>query len=159
MNPVAMIRSLFSLTVIKTSLLALILLLPGQVNASDEIYTGFFSDQALSGYDSVAYFSEGKPVKGKAKYSYQYKDAEWRFSSQQNLDKFKATPEAYAPQYGGHCAWALARNATASGDPLNWSIEQGKLYLNYDDDIQQKWEKDRAGFIKKADKNWPDVLN
>lgn len=159
MNPVTMIRSLFSLTALKTALLTFVLLMSGQVNASDEIYTGFFNDLALSGYDTVAYFSEGKPVKGKAKYSYQYKAAEWRFSSQQNLDKFKAMPETYAPQYGGHCAWALARNATASGDPLYWSLEQGKLYLNYDADIKAKWEKDRAGFIKKADQNWPDVLN
>jgi YHS domain-containing protein len=159
MKPVIIIKRLFSLTAIKTGLLALVMLLPGQANAADEIYTRFFSDLALNGYDSVAYFSEGKAVEGKAKYRYQYKGAQWHFSSQTNVEKFKSTPEAYAPQYGGHCAWALARNATASGDPLYWNIVQGKLYLNYDADIKAKWEKDSAGFIKKADQYWPEVLN
>lgn len=127
--------------------------------AKPEIYTRFFSNLALEGYDTVAYFDQNKPVQGKSEFSYQYKGAEWRFSSQQNLDKFIAAPTEYAPQYGGYCAWLVAQGDTAKGDPRHWSIENGKLYLNYDADIQKKWLVDKAGFIKKADAMWPGVLN
>ncbi|RLV61040.1 YHS domain-containing protein [Parashewanella curva] len=127
--------------------------------AADEIYTGVFSNKAVSGYDTVAYFTEGKPVKGSSKWQTEYKGADWYFSSKANLDKFKASPEAYAPQYGGYCAWAVAvHNDFASGDPKQWAIVNGKLYLNYDADIKRKWDKDRAGHIATADKNWPKLI-
>jgi len=126
---------------------------------SAEIYTGTFSSLAVGGYDAVAYFKAGKPVRGRAEFSTDYKGATWRFASKEDLDAFKANPTAYAPQYGGYCAWAVSRNYTASGDPLVWTVVDGKLYLNYDRDVQAKWEKDIPGFIAKADKNWPGVLN
>ncbi|MGB1239671.1 MAG: YHS domain-containing (seleno)protein, partial [Pseudomonadales bacterium] len=108
--------------------------------AGDAIYTSFFSSNAVSGYDTVSYFTEGKPLKGKKNFSTKYKKATWLFSSQENLDLFKANPEKYAPQYGGFCAWAVAaKNDRASGDPLRWNIVDGKLYLNYDKAIQDKW--------------------
>ncbi len=122
------------------------------------IYTGTFSDVAVSGYDSVAYFTEGKPVKGDAKFSTKYKEATWRFASAENRDKFIASPERYAPQYGGYCAWAVSQGYTASADPQRWRIVDGKLYLNYDTEVQKKWEQDIAGFIKKADVSWPVIL-
>ncbi|MCX4029119.1 YHS domain-containing protein [Endozoicomonas sp. SM1973] len=127
--------------------------------AGDAIYTGFFSNKAVSGYDTVAYFTQGKPVKGKSQYKYTYQGADWFFASQEHLDLFKQSPEKYAPQYGGFCAWAVAaKNSRASADPKNWKIVDGKLYLNYDDDVQQKWLKDIPGFVVKGDKNWPKLL-
>lgn len=126
---------------------------------SAEIYTGYFSSLAVGGYDPVAYFKAGKPVEGKAQFATEYKGTTWRFSSQENLDAFKADPTAYAPQYGGYCAWAVSQGYTASGDPNVWTIVNNKLYLNYDKSVQAKWEKDIPGFIAKADKNWPGVLN
>ncbi len=128
-------------------------------NAADPIYTGLFSNQAVEGYDAVAYFTEGKPVKGSADYEYDYMGATWRFSSAENLDAFKADPTAYAPQYGGYCAWAVSQNYTAKGNPKNWRIVDGKLYLNYNDEIQERWEQDIPSFIALADANWPDVLD
>jgi YHS domain-containing protein len=127
--------------------------------AEDEIYTSFFSNHGAGGYDVVAYFTDDKPVKGNDNYSTKYKDAEWRFSSQENLDKFKQNPDKYAPQYGGYCAWAVAKGSTASGDPLQWSVVNDKLYLNYDAEIQAKWASDRDNLIVIGDKNWPEVLN
>ncbi|USD41742.1 YHS domain-containing protein [Vibrio sp. SCSIO 43135] len=128
--------------------------------AEDEIYTGIFSNKALAGYDTVAYFTENKPVKGSSKFQTEYKGADWYFSSQQNLDAFVAEPEKYAPQYGGYCAWAVsAKNDFAPGDPHEWSLVDGKLYLNYDDDIKQRWEQDRTYHITQADKNWPNLIN
>lgn len=61
--------------------------------AQDPIYTGTFSNKALDGYDTVAYFTEGKPVKGVAQFKTEYQGAEWLFASQQNLDAFLADPE------------------------------------------------------------------
>lgn len=124
-----------------------------------EVYTGTFSSLAVGGYDTVAYFKAGKPVKGTAQFETVYKGATWRFASAENLAAFKANPTAYAPQYGGYCAWAVSQNYTASGDPNYWKIVSGKLYLNYDKSVQATWEKDIPGFIAKADKNWPAVLN
>ncbi|MRI31946.1 YHS domain protein [Endozoicomonas sp. OPT23] len=133
-----------------------------QVNTSfakeDEVYTGFWGNKAVSGYDTVAYFTEGKPVKGSKKFKYKYKGAEWFFSSAKNLELFKNTPEKYAPQYGGYCAWAVSQGHTASADPKQWNIQDGKLYLNYDASVQKDWLKDKQNFINLADKNWPSVL-
>ncbi|MCZ4315066.1 YHS domain-containing protein [Comamonadaceae bacterium G21597-S1] len=126
--------------------------------ASDPVYTGFFSNVAVGGYDTVAYFTENKPVKGDSRFSTSYKGAQWHFASQANRDRFIADPERYAPQYGGYCAWAVSEGDTASSDPTLWKIVDGKLYLNYDAGVQKKWEQDIAGHIRKADGNWPGVL-
>ncbi|WP_086932775.1 YHS domain-containing (seleno)protein [Agarilytica rhodophyticola] len=126
--------------------------------SSAEIYTGFFSEKAVGGYDTVAYFTDGKPKKGKKKYKVEYMEATWYFSSAKNKELFEADPEKYAPQYGGHCAWAVGANsAKAPGNPKFWKIVDDKLYLNYNGDVQQKWFKDIPGFIKSADKNWPEI--
>jgi len=133
--------------------------LPNMVSAREpEIYTGFFSKVAVSGHDPVAYFTQNRPMKGEARFSTQYKGVEWRFANEEHKGKFIANPEQYAPQYGGYCAWAVAQGYTASGDPTRWKIVDGKLYLNYDADVQKKWEADIPGFISKANKNWPAVL-
>lgn len=123
-----------------------------------EVYTGLFSSLAVGGYDAVAYFKDNRPVKGKAEFSMQYKGATWQFASAENLNAFKANPTAYAPQYGGYCAWAVSQNYTASGDPLVWKIVNGRLFLNYDQSVQTTWEKNIPGHIASADKNWPGVL-
>lgn len=127
--------------------------------AKDPVYTGFFSDIAVSGYDTVAYFTQGKPVEGSEDFSTEYEGYTYLFSSQANLEAFTADPDAYLPQFGGYCAWAVSQGGTASTNPHNWSITDGKLYLNYDDSIQAKWERDVPGNIKKANDNWPSVLN
>lgn len=127
--------------------------------AEDPVYTSFFSGAGADGYDVVAYFTENKPVKGDKKFMTEYMGAKWHFASQENLDMFTQNPEAYAPQYGGYCAWAVAKGSTASGDPLQWSIVNDKLYLNYNADIQAKWSADKENLINQGDENWPDVLN
>jgi YHS domain-containing protein len=126
--------------------------------AKPPIYRSALSPLAVSGYDPVAYFTVGKPTPGTAEFSTDWNGATWRFSSAANLAKFKANPTAYAPQYGGYCAWAVANNNTASGDPKFWRIVGGKLYLNYNADIQSKWSKDIPALIAKGNANWPSVL-
>ncbi|MFZ5670595.1 MAG: YHS domain-containing (seleno)protein [Pseudomonadota bacterium] len=133
--------------------------LPGAaLAAKPPVYTAPFSDVAAGGYDVVAYFTVGRPVMGEARFKTLWNGAEWRFSSAANLAKFKADPSAYAPRYGGYCAWAVANGYTAKGDPLQWRIVGGRLYLNYNAEIQSRWVKDIPGFIRKGDANWPAVL-
>lgn len=122
------------------------------------VYTGTFSNTAVSGYDTVAYFTQGKPVKGSTEFRTTYNGAEWRFASAANLAKFRANPGRYAPQYGGYCAWAVSQGYTASGDPTVWKVVGGKLYLNYNQEIGAKWSKNIPGFIRAGDANWPKVL-
>ena len=145
-----------------TVLLALGLLLQAALTpafAKDPVYTGTFSSLAVSGYDPVAYFTEGKPVEGSGDHEYEWNGATWRFSSADNLNSFKTEPEAYAPQYGGYCAWAVSEGYTASSDPQAWRIADGRLYLNYSEGVQKTWVQDIPGNIAKADANWPKVLD
>ena len=132
---------------------------PSLAEAKSEIYKNW-RGLAIKGYDPVAYHTGGQPVKGSNKFELKWKDAKWRFASAEHRDLFEADPEKYAPRYGGYCAWAVSEGYTASVDPKNaWNIVDGRLYLNYNVDIKQKWEKDIPGHIKKADANWPGVLN
>ena len=125
--------------------------------AEPPIYTGVFSNIALQGHDPVAYFAEGKPVKGDEAFSTEYMGAQFRFASAANRDAFLADPQAYAPQYGGYCAWAMADGKHAKGDARHWRIVDGKLYLNYNKSIQKKWDADIPGFIERADTKWSDI--
>lgn len=125
---------------------------------SDPIYTSWRDNVAVGGHDVVSFYS-GKPLEGKTDFVQNYLDAEWRFSSQANLDLFRTNPTAFVPQYGGYCAWAAANGKLAKGAPENWHVRDGKLYLNYNDRIQKKWNKDIPGFISKADANWPKLLD
>lgn len=115
------------------------------------------SGAAIRGYDAVAYFKQGKPVKGNKDFSVSWKDATWYFSSRENLDAFKADPEKYAPQYGGYCAYGLSEGHKATTEPDAWTIIDGKLYLNYNKEVKTLWSKDRENNIQKADKNWPQL--
>ena len=125
---------------------------------TDPVYTSAFSNVAVSGYDSVAYFNQNKPVKGDARFKVTHKGAEYRFASAANLAAFRANPDAYAPQYGGYCAWAVSQGYTASGDPQVWKIVNNKLYLNYNAEIGKKWSQNQASFIAAGDSNWPKLL-
>ncbi|MEM9140466.1 MAG: YHS domain-containing (seleno)protein [Pseudomonadota bacterium] len=129
-----------------------------QAVAKEPVYQSFLGT-AIDGTDAVAYFTEGKPVEGSKSFTHDWNGATWRFSSAENRDLFAANPEKYAPQYGGYCAWAVSQGYTASTDPNAWKIVDGKLYLNYNRDVQSKWEANVPGHIKSADANWPSVLN
>ena len=137
-------------------LLALVFLQPA---VADEAPVFVTNDGAIRGYDPVAYFTVGEPIMGSDQFSTQWQGATYKFASAANLELFKAEPTAYAPQYGGYCAYAVAKGATAGTVPEAWSIVDGKLYLNYSLNVQQRWRKDVPGHIRAADGNWPAVLN
>ena len=125
--------------------------------------SGFFSFKpssiAIRGTDTVAYFTQGKPLKGSDQFTTQWQGATWKFASQQHLDLFLADPNKYAPQYGGYCAYGVANGYLVKIEPDNWSIIDGKLYLNYSNGVQSKWEKDIAGYIRQADSKFQDLLD
>lgn len=125
---------------------------------ASEIYTATPAGPALEGYDAVAYFEAGRPLKGSPEHASRYKDITWMFANAANKAAFDADPERFAPRYGGHCAWGTARGYAVRGDPLVWEIVDGRLYLNYNSAIQEKWQRDTAGFIATADRNWPQIL-
>lgn len=122
-------------------------------NNKGQVYT--VDGKAIKGYDPVAYFTKGKPIKGTEKYAYSWQGAKWLFSSKTHLDLFKATPEKYAPEYGGYCSWAMREGKKAKTNPVtSWTVHKGKLYLNYSTSIASKWSKNKDGYIKLANGYW-----
>ena len=113
--------------------------------------------KAIAGYDPVAYFTQKKPVMGKPEFKLEYQGAIWYFSSEANKKLFQANPATYAPQYGGYCAFGAAGGYKAKISPDAWSVVNNKLYLNYDQNVQMDWLKDKEELIKKADQNWPAI--
>lgn len=113
---------------------------------------------AMAGYDAVSYFNSGTPVRGLPEYSVVWKGAEWHFASAENRDAFEMNPRAYAPQFGGYCAFAMAQGKLVSTDPNLWQVIDGRLYLTHSPEIEKRWQRDTAGYIRMAEANWPVVL-
>jgi YHS domain-containing protein len=149
----------FAAFVVISIVVSLTLAAPPAAAKEDPVYTGTFTSLAVGGHAPVAYFTQGKPVEGRSEHELAWNGATWRFSTAENLAAFEADPDAYAPQYGGYCAWAVSQGYTASTDPTAWNIVDDKLYLNYSHAIKRRWEQDIPGNIAKADANWPAVLN
>ena len=121
---------------------------------------GFNNDRGLGakGYDVVAYFTDGKPVKGDPQFMLEHGGVKWQFASAEHRDLFKADPAKYAPQYGGYCAYGVAVGGLYDVRPDDsWSVVDGKLYLNKDPGVKQTWLKDVPGNISKAETNWPKI--
>ena len=117
------------------------------------------STPGISGYDAVAFFTEGKPVMGNGWNVSDYNGVMYTFASKKNKKMFEENPEKYLPAYGGYCAYGVAVGKKFVADPNIWKIVNGKLYLNLDKDIQKKWLEDIPDYIKKADKNWAKIQN
>jgi hypothetical protein len=109
----------------------------------------------VKGYDPVAYFVAGRPTPGIDLYTYQWKGVTYRFASAEDMEKFKANPEKYLPQYGGYCAYAMSIDRIADIDPFRWAIVDNKLYLNNNYLSFHLWSLDEKGNISSADHYWP----
>ncbi len=141
---------------LSASLPAIALLASAARAKTPEVYAD--DGVAIDGTDAVAYFTAGKPVAGSADFSHDWMGATWLFSTEENRATFASDPKAYAPQYGGYCAYAVSEGYTASTVPEAWKIVDGKLYLNYSRGVQRRWEKNIPARIEAADANWPSVL-
>lgn len=115
------------------------------------------STPAVQGYDVVSYYEGKRPVRGNGHYVATYEGVTYQFSSEANRKTFAANPEKYVPAYGGYCAFGVSVGKKFIGDPEVWGIVDGKLYLNLDERIQEKWLDDVPGQIKKANKNWRSI--
>ena len=123
-------------------------------------HAGEFNDHdgiAIKGYDPVAFFKDNKPVRGNDDLRFDYKGSTFVFASQENRAAFASDPERYAPQYGGYCAFGTARGYKADIDPATFTVIDGRLYLNYNRQVQKDWAADTARFIREADARWPTV--
>jgi YHS domain-containing protein len=110
---------------------------------------------AIQGYDTVAYFTEGRAVKGESEFFYEWNDAKWYFASAQHRDLFAADPERYAPRYGGYCAASMALTGEIfDANPKAFKIIDGKLYLYYNKKFGNEFAASVEKNIKKADENW-----
>lgn len=113
---------------------------------------------AISGYDAVAYFVENRAVPGIADHALRWRGATWYFVSAKNMEAFEMNPSAYAPQYGGYCAYAVARGSAGASAPEAFAVHGGRLYLNSSVAIREVWAEDMAENIRRADANWPGIL-
>jgi YHS domain-containing protein len=112
---------------------------------------------AIHGYDPVAYFDDARPVRGSESLSARHNGVAYRFSSQENLQKFTANPDKFAPAYGGWCSYGVRVGKKFDIDPNAWKIEGGRLFLQLDLGTQKVWDKDRIKNIEIADRLWPNI--
>ena len=137
--------------------LALLLAVTGRAAFATEPVSRVVVDAegvAIGGYDPVAYFREGRAVIGSAAHAHRWNGAVWRFATAEARDRFAADPEAFAPQFGGWCAFAMSQDRLAAGDPLVWRIVEGRLYLNCSARAQRDWEADLAANIARGEAVW-----
>lgn len=113
---------------------------------------------ALQGYDPVSFFTAGAPVKGRPELSARHGLATYHFATDENRVAFEAEPSRYTPQFGGFCAWAVSRGYTAKVEIDTWQVVDGRLILNYNGGVKQKFNEDQAGNLRRADGNWPDLV-
>lgn len=125
-------------------------LLPAQIH---EVYE--YRSKAIRGYDPCSFFLEGKAVKGIEMIAFSWQGSTWYFSTFANREAFTKTPEKYAPQYGGYCAYGIANGYKAQTDPTTWIIVNDKLYFSYSQKIKSRWYPNRLEQITKGDQQWP----
>ncbi|MFQ5937326.1 MAG: YHS domain-containing (seleno)protein [Acidiferrobacterales bacterium] len=108
----------------------------------------------IKGYDTVAYFTEGRAMKGNSEFAYSWRDAEWHFANARHRDLFVTDPQRYAPQFGGFCANGMSKGKVVAADPEAWTIIDGKLYIKFNKGARDRWRQDKTAKIKKANENW-----
>jgi len=112
---------------------------------------------AIKGYDPVAYFTEGRAIKGNSEYFYIWNDARWHFATAEHRDLFAENPDRYAPKFKGYCAYGVSMGQLAAADPEQWTIVDGKLYMNYNRELRDRWRRDKTNLIPKAEENWEEI--
>lgn len=126
------------------------------VAAAPEVFAD--TGLAINGIDPVAYFTQSVAVPGLTDHVLMWRGATWAFSSAETMDAFEMNPDAYAPQFGGYCAFALAHGSLSPSIPEAWTIYAGRLYLNYSLPVRDEWQADIPGFLALADAQWPAIL-
>jgi len=147
-----MLKKFISAAAISSALLMSSLTSAADIDANADI-----NDIAIKGYDPVSYFMDSKPMMGSSDYTATHKNAIYQFASAEHRDAFRANPEKFAPQFGGFCAFGVTKERKFDTDPTAWRINDGKLYLNLNKNVQKLWLKDVPGNIVSADGIWPEI--
>lgn len=113
---------------------------------------------ALAGYDPVSYFESNTPVRGQPQYAVVWKGVEWHFATDENREAFERDPRAFAPQFGGYCAYAMAKGKLVGTDPMAWQVVDGRLYLTHSPEIEEMWREATVEYIRMAEAHWPVIL-
>lgn len=133
--------------------------LMGSASAAEKILQNLNQEGvALQGYDPVAFFAVGGPVKGQAQFSSDYRGARYWFHSAKNQATFDANPAKYEPQFGGYCAYGVSRKALVDIKIDAWQIVDGRLLMQKNQGIRDDFNKDPAANLKKADGYWPALV-
>ncbi len=135
----------------------LILSLPDAARADPAVYSSR-SGVAIGGYDAVAFFEHGTAEEGRPVHAVMWKGVVWRFSSARNRAQFEANPRAYAPAFGGYCAYAMSMGQLHEGNPQLWAIVDGELFLLNNRRVHVLWQADTAHMIASGRIHWPAVL-
>jgi YHS domain-containing protein len=110
---------------------------------------------ALQGYDPVAYFTDGKPVKGSPEFTVTYKGATYQFALAEHKQLFEKSPAKYEPQFGGFCGYAASINKLAPIEVEYFQVLDDRLILQHNKKAWDLWHQDVEGNLKKADTNRP----
>ncbi len=109
---------------------------------------------ALQGYDPVAFHTAGKAVKGNPAILAENSGYKFAFSSEENRTAFEKQPEKYMPAFGGYCAFGVSIGVLFPVEIDTWEIVDGRLVLQYTNEIKQMFEENKAENLRKANENW-----
>jgi len=113
----------------------------------------------IHGYDPVEYFTSGTPTRGEVDYTSTHEGRRFHFATLENRDRFQRAPQRYLPQYGGYCALGVSMGQLFDVEPKTGQVIDGKLYVNLNNKILEEFNKDKSGHIKKAEENWPKLVD
>ena len=113
---------------------------------------------AIQSYDPVAFFTDNRPVKGSSQFQSEYRGAKYYFATAEHKAAFDNDPAKYEPQFGGYCAYGASQGHPAPIKIEAWQIVNGRLLMQYDLGIKDKFNKDQQGNLHKADQNWPGIV-
>jgi YHS domain-containing protein len=138
--------------------IAALLLLSSSAFAGDLVNVAGASNVAVSGFDTVAFFTESKAVNGSPHITADYQEITYFFATEENKALFETAPEKYVPQFGGYCAYGVSIDKLLPVDITKWQVRDGKLYFNLNPAVRTKFDEDFEGNVAKAHANWPGLV-
>jgi hypothetical protein len=124
---------------------------------SDPVVVNALTELAISGFDPVAYFTDGKPKIGRPDLELRAGGAVWRFQNEGNRAAFADHPEVYTPCFGGYDPVAIARGSSVPGHPLFWAVIGERLYLFYSGEARMAFLAEPGAILERATRKWPEV--
>jgi YHS domain-containing protein len=130
---------------------------PASAATTERIVVNRFSGLAIEGFDPVAYFVDGQPVRGLADFELTQGGAVWRFHNEGNRASFAEHPEIYGPQFGGYDPTEVARGVTQPGNPMFFVVADQRLYLFSREANRDAFAADPAAVLQQASTRWPEL--